>query len=1207
MTEIKVSDSVNSNLGFIERLNIYNELLLNQGYSKYDIIDLVINEDIDAEHEQVRMPTKLYLLSLKKILLYAIPVIAPVNTKRGLDLTASFPMDAFIYDSVKNKISTCNLAANDKYKFLGFCFPNELINNLPLDTYPYKYHTKLFYNCFEPISLEYLKEIETIDSYKSKTIYLVNPKFYENAQLYNKILELLYYGLKLYKTNSTIQVSNYYNSIKVTTVDDLIKFRLMIDHILIPPELNKLDIIDKLNKLLSKQINTNYYGSYYNVMIQTYNEYLYELIFLYGYNSNIVSKELENLKYLKVERSKTKENEFKFSTKKLLESKAEKITRELYPYLFSATDKRGIFIRFNKFSLSKLKKEYKDEVLIKLKKEDEYQKSIINNKCEHLDILKELNYADDINKPDIFTKLSAYINESNIVDNFYKCKNCQFNILCEHEFELLNAIKDITDLDHYYKVHQSILNKYKIIKQFDLSIENQENLFTFYCKYCFKELGKSEDIIQVDIGSNLGKYSSSESHIHKQDILNTTSDVLRKYVNITKLKFSQKVINKMISDLTYSYITEIAINIQKNKTLTNKEEVFKFHILIYVLISIIYININIANNKSTILKGGEDVGNSSAILKSEFKMIYSILKNDPLFKISGINEFKLKSLIIEYYRNINKVSSNVDTQEYKSSYSVISEIQQSPIYNYVKFILMLFTKKKNPSFSDIINKPQNILIDQISSSKNGKDMVTNIFDKIPEIKLPNNATPHLEYIYESYNDFRNYIISKEYASVKAYELNKKLEDYSKNQTVLLNLYKQNPYFFLPIENTRESNYSLDNLNTIYCVTGERHIWDNVFEINKSEIIYSKSDIQNLLSNDDYKNNKLKLIDKQCQLCKIRYSQANNKYNTEINNNIIEHNNKTAFFELYAVSCPEKDNHKYENNKCIQCGVTKLDILNQSNSYYKKYLNVYKNMRKKKIEFFIDQVNIIESELAKSEKSNNNINKLNLKIENLKSEITRIVTTLSKQFKLNSDSLLLLGISEGYDYDELLKDNRSNKLTHINSLIRREALFSYIKLINDYYYYIKNVEIQSKHYDHDLNMFVKHNLFKNSKKINISFNTLPFNTHNVNITLSDETLLYMLLYNIEFIMNNKSPELLQFAELLITKIIYQDIIKSKYDYRILKTHGAYVYDNIEIEDDVVDANLILEDEDQLFGNYGLDIDSDLIGEGDDVEDMDAKID
>ena len=40
-------------------------------------------------------------------------------------------------------------------------------------------------------------------------------------------------------------------------------------------------------------------------------------------------------------------------------------------------------------------------------------------------------------------------------------------------------------------------------------------------------------------------------------------------------------------------------------------------------------------------------------------------------------------------------------------------------------------------------------------------------------------------------------------------------------------------------------------------------------------------------------------------------------------------------------------------------------------------------------------------------------------------------------------------NKGYtQYDELLKNDKSNKITDYNSIIRRKTLYSYIKLIND---------------------------------------------------------------------------------------------------------------------------------------------------------------
>ena len=154
----------------------------------------------------------------------------------------------------------------------------------------------------------------------------------------------------------------------------------------------------------------------------------------------------------------------------------------------------------------------------------------------------------------------------------------------------------------------------------------------------------------------------------------------------------------MIIDLTFSELNDLNINLEKNKTLLNKPEILKFHTMIYILVAFIYLNVNVAKNNKTILVGGNQQSaqlgeqNSSNILKTEFKKAYEILKTHVLYKISEISDIKLKSLLIEYYRNINKHSINDEILETPSAYNITYEVIQNPIYSYVKYILGLFNK-----------------------------------------------------------------------------------------------------------------------------------------------------------------------------------------------------------------------------------------------------------------------------------------------------------------------------------------------------------------------------------------------------------------------------------------------------------------------------------------------------------------------------------
>ena len=88
-------------------------------------------------------------------------------------------------------------------------------------------------------------------------------------------------------------------------------------------------------------------------------------------------------------------------------------------------------------------------------------------------------------------------------------------------------------------------------------------------------------------------------------------------------------------------------------------------------------------------------------------------------------------------------------------------------------------------------------------------------------------------------------------------------------------------------------------------------------------------------------------------------------------------------------------------------------------------------------------------------------------------------------------------------------------------------------------------------------------------------------------------------------SNKETLLIHVAEYLIDKILYQDLIKSNYDFGALKPSNTNVeqldYDNIQYQENPNEE----EDNDDFF-SYGLDIDSDLV-DGDEDYDFDISID
>ena len=1217
---LKVNIANTNNFNFIEQLRGYNDLLLAHGYTKDSILELVINEEITNEEDQLLKKSSLYLLAIKKILLYATPIVAPQNSKLGLILTASFPLDAIEFDQSKSRIEYIRLGTNDKFKLLGFHFNNELLSNLSVNVYNYKYYSKLMIQCFETLSLEYFSEIDV--NKKFNNFYLIKPKFYENTQFYNKILELIYYTIKLYKTDATSLLSNYFRSNGYLNLESnksaYKKFKSFKYQI---PEYNKDKNISKLNELLEKKINTNYESSYFNIMYDTYNGYLYELIFLYGYDSKIVKSKLDNLSYLKKQKKISDDNNYQLLKNKLLESRAEKIAKELYPFLFSHTDARGIFKRFNKFSLSKLTKKYKDNVLIQLEKSLEYQESLINNKCDHLKLVKNLKLADDNNKIEFYKLLIPYINKERLVNHHYKCKNCDFNILCKHEVDLYESLSESTTTETFYKIYQKIINEYKLIQKDSNSIDFIESAFTYYCKYCSKELGKTDDIIQVSSKDvNTANSYDENAMKFKSEISHIIEEVLRKNVNSLELKLTKKMIVHMIIDLTFSELNDLNINLEKNKTLLNKPEILKFHTMIYILVAFIYLNVNVAKNNKTILVGGNQQSaqlgeqNSSNILKTEFKKAYEILKTHVLYKISEISDIKLKSLLIEYYRNINKHSINDEILETPSAYNITYEVIQNPIYSYVKYILGLFNKNHNPTFEQIIGKSPTTLIEQAVSTKKGTDALKNIYNSIPDIKLPNSASKRLKYIYNSYKTFRDYVILGKYQIVNNEILDSELQKFMADEDKEIKLIIKNPYYFLEVINSRECDFNLTNLNSIYCESGEKHKWNYVFKNLENELIFNKSKINDLINNQLYNDRKLKFVDYECNLCNIRYSTVSEKLNEIIENNIDDKNNKIAFFDLYTLSCPIKNNHIYKDGKCSQCDVKRDELIKMDSKYYKKFQSNYMKYRKEKINSLLESSkHIVKTSIKSNKEESDKRFNFPIKLDELESEINQMLLLISKQFNINYDKLYLLGLGENNSYEKLLQDFKVNK-SSTNTIIRINNLISYARIISDYYYFVKNLSVLSNHSDKDFNSLLKSKFYKNNKFIELSIDKLPFNVYNIesllqsppdNLDNNCNIILYIILKHLIYMISNKETLLIHVAEYLIDKILYQDLIKSNYDFGALKPSNTNVeqldYDNIQYQENPNEE----EDNDDFF-SYGLDIDSDLV-DGDEDYDFDISID
>jgi hypothetical protein len=156
-----------------------------------------------------------------------------------------------------------------------------------------------------------------------------------------------------------------------------------------------------------------------------------------------------------------------------------------------------------------------------------------------------------------------------------------------------------------------------------------------------------------------------------------------------------------------------------------------------------------------------------------------------------------------------------------------------------------------------------------------------------------------------------------------------------------------------------------------------------------------------------------------------------------------------------ISCPIKDAHIWQNNKCTQCGATKDDILKSDINYFKKYLD--------KFQAYVD--NIRSNILEESNDVVLNIKPLKLDIkqiekdpESLKLLIESSALDLIKNIKIQAEVLINLGITaetEGRSID-IIRSFITVIYSHIVFInnLKLETMIhpdgSFVNLIDKYY-------------------------------------------------------------------------------------------------------------------------------------------------------------
>lgn len=1134
---------------------IYSDLLAKENYKWYQIDDLAITEFIEFEHERIGEPTELHLLAIKKILLYAIPVIAPRNSSntRGITLTAQFNTDCIINNSSKDRQRLVN---GDKYTLVGFAFFPELVNNIDFSSFEWKYYYKYPQEYIaSEIDLTHLAGIkkQVLRHSEISQIYLIDTSHYEDVDLYNKILKLIKIKLDEY----TYALTSIQNQCDETNHKDLEPYKPIPR--IVP--FNDTPIINKLNQILEKQIDSTFTLSYYDTLQATANWLLYNQIYLYGYDSAIVSAYLERLKYIKDENRKVFLQLAKEDQEHLEQTRAEKIAREQYPFYFSEIDRRGIFVRFNRFALNKLPKAHQAEIITLLDKELAYQRALIENKCPHIRIIKQLT-----SNPDIYKELEPFIDidRKTDADHTYNCKNCTYPLLCEHEVEfysnLLISKESADSNDQVYAIQQNIINKYKSIQQKN----NDADMFSYFCKYCSQELGKNSDIIQVSLRDPVSYgHIQNENDEVRNMVYFTLANLLTTNVDPMVLQIDKKKVLRALLLPVKEQMDNIIHSFQKFKDEIKIEAHTRMSILIMSLCSLISLNINVLKNDKVLLHSEpikkikkvaersskaeetseteEETSSESeeeptpeqpsvtgGSIKHEFANAFAIIKNSSQYNALVISDDKIKAMLIDYYRKIAKdVGELVDVRSMiKSNEERLAlDVSQSAIYAYAKYIV---SRNKNT----VANLPFETVMGTAITKIPAKDK-SSITDYL-YTKLPHDTTKNTDararYIKESYKNIRSFLTDERYKGTAVEpDVDNFIKEYEAEQKKRLAYYTKNPGLYMFDINTRESEFELTNLNLIYCATTAeltKHKW-----------------VKNV-----------------CSICNVDYKKVSSSHNKHIEELINDNIIRGAFFDMYSINCPINNTHLFENNKCIQCGVDKQQLISHDMTYYKKYLKKFEDYRANILKQFLIKTNLIAQLMSYSSPPPPIIKQTEKSIE---ANIDQIALVISKVFEVKQSDLMELS---------------------------GEYLDSYLKLVYERYVYAKNVSYDmSKHPDIEFYDLIRTNFFKGTNPIKIKMEELPpYDYQNY----EKDTKLYQLLQLFDIMIKQNLQPVIMLGKFLVKRIISQESRRKEFNFAKLKSSKPEAIEEEDIGLEVtIDENEEDNDESDtsLFMAYDIDMD------------------
>lgn len=763
-------------------------------------------------------------------------------------------------------------------------------------------------------------------------------------------------------------------------------------------EIKNKDVIT-YNKFLNNKIG-NYLNSADNVSINNiYNSFnndgllfLYEKIKLYTIDNENVKKTINAVMNQKKNLLDYNNNILNLNNKILINNKLEHVAKKKFPNLFNPNHKENIFNKFNKFDINLLPSKIKDVILLDFKKNEDFIKNQLHNKCGHKELLKKF-YGSE-NKYSYFQDLLKYISKNNDNKNIYKCIECKFNLLCPHvvDYYILTFSKNNSSKsdsrDNADYINQKILNKYMSNAPIDM---------IYYCKICGEELGKNAEIEQnIEFKDNIKINTLEFSDETSIAIQNSVSYIVYTYVSYKDIgmQINKKQIIRYIINLISFYINNIEKKLRKGKSYENEKitNILKFNIIIFTYASLIYIMNKYTNlvfnkikksnifenaiiNKKTRSVDKRDttvVGSKSInVIKERFREAYDLLIGTNYLLLSKLDYNKnsdiVKNILVKTYTIIN------GTNELELDNTKVNNLEllyNSSIYQYYYNVANTYplnelnNQIKRKNIDSMLNTNKNYtystkrILKEIKYS-DYKSILGNVdIDKKPNYLFENVVIP-------------KYINSKKEIDINNIDTISNFSEYKYYSFLLFVYFIKNRLYELPIyefiELTENLNLSKPDKisDSLYVDTIKKNINENYKQhldivstyISKLFIIknFELTLIKNNIRFNQYPYSSIKLNNS-------RYFYKSKFQNINLNIFICKKDSELHKYNIYIYSLDNKEyrfvnkdidkNINIVNNKkatfigyqCSKCKLDKNSIINSS-----EYNNddIYNNINNKK--------------------------------------------------------------------------------------------------------------------------------------------------------------------------------------------------------------------------------------------------------------------